>query len=203
MSSKKPKLAVIETEKSNALDGRRQRSERSRAKILRAMWDLLLEGDMDPSAAAIAERAGVGLRSVFRHFEDLETLYRELVLLAESEIAELFMKPFTSTSWREQILELALRNADIWEKIIVPHTVGELKRFKSTVMMDDYKRARVQELAGVKAILPKDIADYENRLYALDSILSFANWRRLRKDRGLSIKKAKEVILFSSKTILG
>ena len=59
-------------------DGRIQRSQRSREKILRAYWELMLGGDMEPSAAAIAEHAGVGLRSVFRHFDDLDTLLLEL-----------------------------------------------------------------------------------------------------------------------------
>jgi len=43
------------------------------------------------SAAAIAERAEVGLRSVFRHFEDLDTLLRELMLLSYDEITPAFM----------------------------------------------------------------------------------------------------------------
>ena len=70
--SKKPKLAVVKDKENPQADGRRQRSQRSREKILRAYWELMLAGDMSPSAAAIAEHAGVGLRSVFRHFEDLD-----------------------------------------------------------------------------------------------------------------------------------
>ena len=62
--SKKPKLVVVEDkEKPQAAsqpDGRRQRSQRSREKILKACWELMLNGDMKPSAAAIAEHAGVG-----------------------------------------------------------------------------------------------------------------------------------------------
>ena len=75
--SKKPKLVVVEDKENSQSDtqpdGRRQRSQRSREKILKACWELMLNGDMKPSAAAIAEHAGVGLRSVFRHFEDLDT----------------------------------------------------------------------------------------------------------------------------------
>ena len=78
--SKKPKLVVVEDENepqaASQPDGRRQRSQRSREKILKAYWELMLNGDMNPSAATIAKHAGVGLRSVFRHFEDLDTLLR-------------------------------------------------------------------------------------------------------------------------------
>jgi len=92
--SKKPKLDLVEKDTDTKPDGRRQRSERSRAKIIEAMWALMLDGNMDPSAADIAEKAGVGLRSVFRHFEDMDAIHRELVLLAEADVTPLMMKPY-------------------------------------------------------------------------------------------------------------
>ncbi|RYD83835.1 MAG: TetR/AcrR family transcriptional regulator, partial [Sphingomonadales bacterium] len=55
-------------------DGRRQRSNRSRDQIVRAMIDLVRAGEMQPAAARVAEKANVGLRTVFRHFEEMETL---------------------------------------------------------------------------------------------------------------------------------
>ena len=36
-----------------------------------ALLDLLEAGEMRPTAAQIAQRAGVSLRSVFQHFESL------------------------------------------------------------------------------------------------------------------------------------
>ena len=183
-------------------DGRLQRSQRSREKILRAYWELMLGGDMEPSAAAIAEHAGVGLRSVFRHFEDLDTLLLELISLCYDEVTPQFLTPLKSTNWKDQILELVERNVEIWERIKVPHTAGELGRFKSQILMDDYKRSRNLEISGIRAILPKDINDYDNVLFALDSTLSFSTMRRLREDRKLSIPKVKNVMSLLVKSIL-
>ena len=177
-------------------DGRRQRSARSREKIIRAMWDLMLDGDMEPSAADIAEAAGVGLRSVFRHFEDIDTLYRELLLVAEGDVMPELMRGLAGHTWQERMLNHADRVVDVWDRILVPHTAGEIRRFKSDVLMDDYKRARLKELAGVKAILPNDVPDYDLVLLALDNALSFATVRRLRQDRGLSVKKTKAALRF-------
>ena len=56
------------------IDGRRQRSERSRAAIITATLNLLDGGNLTPTAKQIAEEAGVGLRSFFRHFEDMDAL---------------------------------------------------------------------------------------------------------------------------------
>ena len=183
-------------------DGRIQRSQRSREKILRAYWELMLGGDMEPSAAAIAEHAGVGLRSVFRHFDDLDTLLLELMSLCYDEVTPQFLKPLKSINWKDQILELVERNVEIWERIKVPHTAGELGRFKSQILMDDYKRSRNLEISGIRAILPKDINNYDNVLFALDSTLSFSTMRRLREDRKLSIPKVKSIMSLLVKSIL-
>jgi AcrR family transcriptional regulator len=193
---------VVEDAKLLQADGRIQRSQRSREKILRAYWELMLGGDMEPSAAAIAEHAGVGLRSVFRHFDDLDTLLLELMSLCYDEVTPQFLKPLKSINWKDQILELVERNVEIWERIKVPHTAGELGRFKSQILMDDYKRSRNLEISGIRAILPKDINNYDNVLFALDSTLSFSTMRRLREDRKLSIPKVKNIMSLLVKSIL-
>src|SRR5580658_9610525 len=61
-----------------ALDGRLARGARTRHAVVDALLDLLGEGDLRPTAARIAERAGVSLRIVFHHFDDLEAIYSEL-----------------------------------------------------------------------------------------------------------------------------
>jgi AcrR family transcriptional regulator len=193
---------VVEDAELLQADGRIQRSQRSREKILRAYWELMLGGDMEPSAAAIAEHAGVGLRSVFRHFDDLDTLLLELMSLCYDEVTPQFLKPLKSINWKDQILELVERNVEIWERIKVPHTAGELGRFKSQILMDDYKRSRNLEISDIRAILPKDINNYDNVLFALDSTLSFSTMRRLREDRKLSIPKVKNIMGLLVKSIL-
>lgn len=59
-------------------DGRRERAVASRARILEAMVDLIQAGEVQPSAEAVAVRAGVGVRTVFRLFNDVEGLHRGL-----------------------------------------------------------------------------------------------------------------------------
>jgi len=200
--SKKPKLAVVEDKTDAQADGRRKRSQRSREKILRAYWELMLDGDMAPSAAAIAERAEVGLRSVFRHFEDLDTLLRDLMQLCYDEVMPEFMTPLKSTNWKDQLLEMVERHVMIWERIRIPHTAGEIGRFKSQVLMDDYQRSRNLEISGIKAVLPKDIDNYDNVLLALDASICFSTMRRMREDRKLSVAEVKAVMTLMVKSII-
>ena len=56
-------------------DGRRQRSERSQTAIIKAALALMDEGTLVPTAQQIADRAGVGIRSFFRHFADMDSLF--------------------------------------------------------------------------------------------------------------------------------
>ena len=59
-----------------SVDGRRQRGERTRQAIIEAALSLQEEGVLVPTAQQISDRAGVLIRSFFRHFEDMETLFK-------------------------------------------------------------------------------------------------------------------------------
>lgn len=59
-----------------AYDGRRARKDRNNEAVIRAIWDLFAEGEMYPTAQQVADRSGVSLRSVFRHFQNLDALVR-------------------------------------------------------------------------------------------------------------------------------
>jgi AcrR family transcriptional regulator len=58
-------------------DGRLARSARTRRAIVDALRSLHHDGDLRPTAHRVAERAGVSLRTVWQHFNDLETLLVE------------------------------------------------------------------------------------------------------------------------------
>jgi AcrR family transcriptional regulator len=58
-------------------DGRRARRHRSRDLAVDALLDLLSEGVTRPTAQQVAERSGVSLRSIFRIFDDVDTLHSE------------------------------------------------------------------------------------------------------------------------------
>src|SRR5918999_531322 len=58
-----------------AVDGRTARAVRTRNAIVDATIALVEEGDLRPTAPRVAERAEVSVRSVFQHFDDLDSLY--------------------------------------------------------------------------------------------------------------------------------
>ncbi|HEY8057438.1 MAG TPA: hypothetical protein VID94_01740, partial [Acidimicrobiales bacterium] len=72
------------------LDGRRARREQNVDAVVDAMLDLLGEGRLTPGAAAVAERSGVSLRSVFRYFDDMDSLTERAIARQMERAAPLF-----------------------------------------------------------------------------------------------------------------
>ena len=62
-----------------AVDGRTARRERNREAVLDAVIDLFAEDRLVPSPTQVAERSGVSLRSVYRYFEDEDSLVRSAI----------------------------------------------------------------------------------------------------------------------------
>ncbi len=96
------------------------------------MLALVRAGDVAPGAEKVAARAGVGLRTVFRHFENMESLYREMNALMVAEIFPLAERgPFAAKSWRDNLDEMMERRADIFERILPVKIAADVNRHKS------------------------------------------------------------------------
>lgn len=59
----------------SAIDGRSARALRTREAIVDALLALIDDGELKPPAPRIAQKAGVSLRSIYQHFDDLEALF--------------------------------------------------------------------------------------------------------------------------------
>ena len=58
-----------------------------------ALQELVHEGVLVPTAQTVAERAGVGIRTVFRHFDDMETLFATMDLQLRTCFSMVFRSP--------------------------------------------------------------------------------------------------------------
>ncbi|MEQ1753153.1 MAG: TetR/AcrR family transcriptional regulator [Micropepsaceae bacterium] len=176
-------------------DGRRKRGDHSRKQIVDAMLVLVREGDMSPSAAQVAERAGVGLRTVFRHFEEMEVLYREMAEVIAAKVMPLVRKPYTKAAWRDRLLELVERRIEIHEEIMPLKIAGSVLRFRSKFLMDDYRAHLKLERESLESILPDSVKKDQTLFRAVEMVTSFQAWRRLRQDQDLSVSDARKVML--------
>lgn len=175
-------------------DGRRQRSERSRDQIIEAVLKLISEGDFAPSAARVAQRARVGLRTVFRHFEDMDSLYRGMTERVEARVMPKVVAPYAGTTWQAVLREHVSRRAEVFEEIFPYRIAANLRRFHSRFLMEDYHKNTALESATLSSILPSVIRTDAMLFAALELLLGFQSWRRLRQDQGFSAAQAEAVI---------
>lgn len=183
-------------------DGRKQRSERSRLAIVDAMLDLIMGGKMEPSAAEIAERAGVSARTVFRHFEEMDSLYQEMTERMEAEILPIVQQPFSGEGWRAQLDQLLERRAFIYERIMPLKIAASIRRFGSDYLMLNYRRFLDLERAGLEGVLPEEVRQNGTLLSAIEMCAGFQTWRRLRQDQNLTIGQAADVVKLAVTNLL-
>ncbi len=175
-------------------DGRRERSEASRERIVRAMLDLVGEGQVTPSAEDVAARAKVGLRTVFRHFDNMESLYRQIDAVIVAEVQPIADAPYKSTDWRGRLGELVERRARIFERIMPYKIAGEVHRHHSA-FLDVQQTSLVRELRlALTRVLPDGVRKDRDLFECVDLALSFDTWRRLRREQGLSAARARQVV---------
>jgi len=182
-------MQAPETETS---DGRLQRSERSREAIVQALYELVGEGSLAPTAEQVADRAGVGIRTVFRHFSDMEKLFSEMDARIQAEVRPLLEGGSSddAASPVDRLRQLAQRRARLFEQIAPYKRAGNLKRARSTYLQsrhmllvrglrDDLLRC-LPELQTA----PPELRD------ALELAASFETWDRLRSEQKLSRSRA-------------
>ena len=175
-------------------DGRRARSRSSRAKIVTAMLDLVASGEVAPGAAQVAELAGVGLRSVFRHFKDMDALYREMTEAIEQQVLPIMLRPPEGDTWQQRLRDLAGRRARIFETIMPFRISASVRRFESAYLMADYRRMLRLETEALNVHLPAAVLADSPRAQGLNVILSFSTWRLLRYDQGLPVDEAEATV---------
>ena len=158
------------------------------------MLELTQEGQISVSAELVAERANVGLRTVFRHFKDMDSLYREMSLTVEARLMRVVSSNFVATGWRDQLVELIHRRAGLFEMITPFKRAEAAHRHRSKWLADDNDRLNAFLRAVLRRVLPTSVRDDAILLEALDLVLSFESWDRLRLEQRLSAQSAREVL---------
>ena len=175
-------------------DGRRLRSAASRRRIVEAMRDLIREGIVSPRAEEVAVRADVGLRSVFRHFDDMESLYREINDLILADVAPMLELPPPSGTVEQILAEMIDRRAKLFERIMPFRVAADMNAHRSPYLGEERNKMNATFREIMRAVLPAAIRKDRVTLDALDAVLSFDFWRRLRSEQRLSVAQARRVV---------
>ena len=200
----------VKTVASTSPDGRRERSVSTRRRILDAARGLTLSGHFDPTAKAIADQAGITTRTLFRHFPDMETLHREIVLDAQSYAQTVMDEPFPcelqenlqedlhATDQGPVLLQTVIeRRVRIYEYLLPVHVSSVYQRYRSSTTEQAIRRNIRRRRRRLKEILPRRMTSDTLLFESLDGILSIEFWISLRQDQKLSVARAKQVLRYA------
>ena len=192
-----------EAAKAESVDGRIVRRHNNRRRIVAAMLGLVRAGSISPGAEEVAERAGVGLRTVFRHFDDMDSLYREMAEAMRIELQPIVAVPFASRDWKGKIVEMIERRARLFERAMPFKNAADVHRHRSEFLRKDYESMRAAERTALEMALPASLRNDKRIFEALDHALSFSTWQHLRRDQKLSQAEAAQTVQYNVRALIG
>jgi AcrR family transcriptional regulator len=189
------------------LDGRRARSQRSHDAVVEALLDLLRAGSVQPSAAEVAERAGVSVRTVFRLFEDLDSLVEIAIEQQWERIGPLHDAPDASGTRAERVAALAHQRIAIHDAIapIVrggKHLFEQSTRIRRTIRDRRNLLREQMEVQFERELRGRRPADARELLSALEVACSFESIEYLRTVAAHSITEAEAIVVRSLLALL-
>jgi AcrR family transcriptional regulator len=184
-------------------DGRRLRSERSRKAMIDAALELIEDGNYAPTAKQISARAGVGIRSFFRQFEDMDQFFAAV----DEQTVGSFWERFLHEGDREGALTERLDSiVATYGKAFEDHRslllATKSLRWSSRVLKENYERYQQISRANKEHWLPEIRQLPLDERELADAYLSFEMWHRLRDIQGLSCESTETLILKALENLL-
>ncbi|MEO6203875.1 MAG: TetR/AcrR family transcriptional regulator [Mycobacteriales bacterium] len=187
-------------------DGRHERGHRTRAAILAAHQALIQAGEVAPTTARIAERAGVGQRTLFAHFPDLETLFAATTEAVYERVRSLQRPVDPSLSLPERTDEFLTVREEIY-RYLTPFSLAVRVREQSSSVLRERRAAMGQlSMADVGDTFATELAgapDYDDALAGLESIVTWASWYHLSQELDLGPAAARRIMRGLVLQILG
>ncbi len=175
-------------------DGRRQRSERSQTAIIEAALALMDEGALVPTAQQIADRAGVGIRSFFRHFADMDSLFLAADEMLISSYEALFEVDNRAGTLSERVARAVDLYGNAFDQLRPIILCTQAQLWRSPKLRENYAWHQKRLRKELELWLPEVVALPKDRSEALHAVASFDMWHRLREHQGLSPKASSDIV---------
>ena len=181
------------------LDGRTARASRTRQAVVDALICLMEEGDVQPTTAMIAARAGVSERTLFQHFPHRDALLLAVAGRQADRIRSQWEPVPADAPFEERLHAFVEQRARILE-LATPVRRGAL-------LMEPFSEAVAEGLSGFRKLkrdeaarvfrselnaLPE--ADRAAARAALGMAASWSAWAELRRHQGLSVGRSRAAL---------
>ena len=180
------------------IDGRRQRTQVTRANIVKAAIALQNDGHMRPSMQQIAQRAGVSLRTAFQHFPEKHQLTHavldELTHLNRVDPPPAELAVHSAVEIRiERFLDIRVRQLEA----LTPHRRASNAMIATSQNLQKHRlrvRARYRKVVETWFSAELDLLPAASRrrwLIAIGTLVDWEMWQSLRTYPARSMSEAK------------
>ena len=163
-----------------------------------AVLELVRAGNMRPTAKEIAARAGISLRSVYVHFDDLDDLFAAAGARQSEEVAHLLYAVDAGLPLEARIEAVVQQRAAIWEVLAPVRRAAMLWASSSTTLQAGSKRATRRAVGDLARVFTAELDGWGDRrdvaLEALHVATSAGAWDVLRSERHLTVEEASAVL---------
>ena len=186
-----------------ATDGRVARGIRAREAIAQALIELLHEGVERPTARQLAEHAGVSLRLVFHHFDDMETVLQSAVAIQVERHWARLEAVAPDGDLAHRVGATVRERARLYDAIAPVRRAAGLAAGRSPTLARQLEASRRMLRSQLRHTFSRELEAYEygrtaaaerDLLDALDVATSFETWDQLRRQTGRSAAAARHVV---------
>jgi AcrR family transcriptional regulator len=180
-------------------DGRSARSLRTRSAVVDALLELLQGGNLRPTAREIASRAGVSLRSVYVHFDDLDDLFLTAARRQIELVSGLLVEVPTTGRLRDRADTMMRVRGRIYDQISAVRRAADVQRPFSPALAKYLDAVRDAARASLLRVFATELDRLDEptrtaRVAVLDVLTAAEAWDHLRLVDGMDAPTVRATI---------
>ncbi len=188
---------------------RRADRERNRQAVVDALLDLISEGNLAPSAEAIAARAGVSRRSIFRYFDDLADLQRAAIQRQLERLGALLTADLEEHApASERVRAFVQRRLRLYEAGGPAMRVTRMRAPLNPVFAEQLRAARQHFADEVRRVFSPELSplsepERQRTVAMVDAVASFETCEVLQGSHGLHGEELEATLTAAIARLLG
>ena len=182
------------------IDGRRERSARTRRAIVASVIDMIEEGNVSPTAGQIAKRAGIAVRSIRQHFNSREALFAAAAAEHARRVDPMLVQVDDGLPLEQRIVAFVEARA---RELEMTAPVRRATSFVSSAALERAQGSAWQRRRqDVERVFKGELDRAGELLDTLDLLAHARTWDTLRTAMRLSPEAASAVVVRSLRAIL-
>jgi AcrR family transcriptional regulator len=188
-------------------DGRSARSQRTRDAVVESLLAWIRDGNLRPTAKDIAERAGISVRSVYVHFDDLDDLFCAASARQGRDLAAVIEVIPTDLPFAERLDRFVDQRARAFEMVMPVKRAAALQEpFSQPLaqLLDGMRRLQRDELARLFAaeLDGAPVDERDARLEAAHVLSVEESWSHLRNHGRLGVAETAAAVRVGLRAVL-